>query len=116
MATSIIGFSGPFSAEDLHLKVKDKGIDLVTVYRSLSTFTELGLLTTVNFQDGTLRYEYSCTSEQGHHHHIICQKCKKVDPVDFCLVQDQEELIAQMGYSNITHKLEFFGLCDQCSA
>jgi len=114
MAREIIRFKGPFSAEQLHSKVQDEGVDLVTIYRSLSTFMELELLVSVDFQDGTLRYEYGSEKGEGHHHHIICKKCKKFEPLDFCVVQGQEQIIEKMGYSNVTHKLEFFGLCERC--
>ncbi|MCB0379307.1 MAG: transcriptional repressor [Bdellovibrionales bacterium] len=115
LAKSIIAFRGPFSAEDLYSKVESQGIDLVTVYRCLSAFTDLEILSTVNFEDGTQRYEYLCSSDKGHHHHIICKKCKKVDPINFCVVQGQEQLVEQMGYANVSHKLEFFGICKKCA-
>lgn len=116
MADSIIKFGLPFSAEDLHGKVKKQGIDLVTVYRSLSAFTELNILTTVDFQEGALRYEYLHSKEQGHHHHIICTQCKKIQSLHVCTVSGQEKELEKMGYSNVSHKLEFFGLCKKCSA
>ena len=59
----------------------------MTVYRSLSAFTDLNILTTVDFKDGPTRYEYLSLNEVGHHHHIICEKCKKVTPVKFCIVE-----------------------------
>ena len=116
LAQSIVQLGRPFNAEELHSKVKNKGIDLVTVCRSLTTFTDLELLTTVDFNDGTVRYEYlSSHHKDHHHHHVICKKCKKVEPVNFCAVKEQEKLIQKMGYTNISHKLEFFCLCQKCS-
>lgn len=115
MAEHILRFDLPFSAEELHSQIKRKGVDLVTVYRSLSAFTDLKILTTVDFQDGTLRYEYLPPEEKGHHHHIICTQCRKVEPLNSCMLKKQEKFIEQMGYTNITHKLEFFGLCESCS-
>lgn len=115
LASTIIKFERPFTAEELHSKVRAKGIDLVTVYRSLASFAEFQIVSTVDFQDGTQRYEYKCSGEKGHHHHIICRKCKKADPVDFCAVEGQEKFIERLGYSNVSHKLEFFGLCKVCS-
>jgi Fur family ferric uptake transcriptional regulator len=115
MAEIIIKFSCPFSAEDLHNKVKERGIDLVTVYRSLSAFTDLKILNTVDFQDGTLRYEYLHSEEDDHHHHVICTNCRKIEPLRFCAMTRQEKIVEKMGYKDITHKLEFFGLCKKCA-
>ncbi len=32
-----------------------------------------------------------------------------------CVAKSQEKIIEQMGYSSVSHKLEFFGVCKQCS-
>lgn len=110
---SILNFKSPFTAEEVHSKLKLKGIDLTTVYRSLSSFVDVDLLRTVDFADGTLRYEYAA-HEDEHHHHVICKKCQKVEAVEVCDVQIQEELVEKLGYTNISHRLEFFGICKQC--
>ncbi len=113
LVEAIVNFQGPFCADDLLGILKEGSMDLATVYRSLSAFAELGLLSTVDFGDGMLRYEYLSGDE--HHHHIICTNCKQVEPVNFCVVQGQEQIIEHMGYKNVSHKLEFFGLCKKCS-
>jgi len=57
----ILKFGRPFSLEDLSKKVSKIGIDHVTVYRSLLTFKSLGILTTVDFDDGPQLYlEFTC--------------------------------------------------------
>lgn len=115
LVQAIIKSGGPFSAEELHSKVKSSGIDLVTVYRSLTAFTDLKILTTVDFHDGVQRYEYICSEEGDHHHHIICKQCRDVKPISSCIVEKQEKMIKKMGYTDISHKLEFFGLCEKCT-
>lgn len=110
---SILSFKTPFTAEEVHSKLKLTGVDLTTVYRSLSSFVEIDLLRTVDFSDGTLRYEY-IAHEDEHHHHVICRKCQKVEAVEICDVQVQENLVEKLGYTNISHRLEFFGICKQC--
>ena len=112
----ILRFNTPFSADELHLALKKKDIDLTTIYRSLATFCEIGILTTIDFSDGPLRYEYIPKNDHHHHHHhVVCSKCKTVEQVTFCDVHEQEKRIAQMGYSQVYHKLEFFGLCRSCT-
>lgn len=117
---AILAFASPFSAEELFKSakrlLKNNKCDLVTVYRSLATFTELGLLAKVDFGDGTVRYEL--TDPKGsHHHHFVCERCKRIEPLplDFCTMQAHEKRLKELGYSKLSHRLEFFGLCQQCS-
>jgi Fur family ferric uptake transcriptional regulator len=114
---AIAHYQGPFAAEDIFNAVKksakNKKFDLVTVYRTLTTFEDLGILTSCHFGDGTIRYEVR--GEDGHHHHhIICTSCKKIRPLPFCHLDDEEKRVQKMGFLNLTHKLEFFGLCPDC--
>ena len=111
----IIKFQGPFSADDLLGKLKKTPMDLATIYRSLTAFKELGLLSTVDFSDGTLRYQYIPEKEHRHYHHVVCTDCRSVQPIKSCIVHKQEELIEQMGYRDVSHRLEFFGLCKKCA-
>jgi len=116
LVKQIVELQKPFSAEDLHAKLKEVSIDLATVYRSLLLFADMGLIQSVDFLDGTLRYEYLPQKNSHHHHHIICTQCKKVEPIEMCLVQEQEKQIQKMGYSNVSHKLVFFGDCTHCKS
>lgn len=113
LANEIISFDTPFTADQLYSLLGDLKVDPTTIYRSLATFVELGLIKTVDFADGLVRYEY-IPSHKPHHHHIICTKCKKVDAVHFCVVEGQEKILEKMGYSNVSHRLEFFGVCIDC--
>ncbi len=115
MVATIVAQHRPFSAESLHKEIKKrakgKKFDLVTIYRSLATFEEIGLLNRCDFGDGVIRYELQGS---GHHHHVICKSCKSVEPVDFCTVVGEEKILQKMGYRDISHRLEFFGLCRDC--
>lgn len=111
----ILRFKRPFSADELHKKVVKSKIDLVTVYRALSFFEEIELVTSVNFDDGISRFEYKPSQHQHHHHHIVCTKCKKVEPLHDCSIDSDLKKLKKMGYTNISHRLEFFALCKACS-
>lgn len=84
----------------------------VTVYRCLQKLEEAGLVHSTNFGDGLTRYELSTHSH--HHHHILCTRCREIEPLDSCSVSNLEETIRKMGYKKITHRLEFFGTCPRC--
>lgn len=102
---------GPLTSEDIQLG--KKGLDKVTIYRSLASFESVGLLRKVDFGDGLLRYELNLDEEE-HHHHVICRQCGKVDVVNHCEISALSEIENQTGYRSIRHSLEFFGICPQC--
>lgn len=106
-------FHAPFSTEELFRAVKASDLDLVTVYRSLATFSDLGIVSRVDLGDGVVRYELR-SPDGSHHHHFVCQECQKVEPLDSCEIKAQENRLRELGYSQLSHRLEFFGICPDC--
>ncbi len=104
---------GPFSPEELHGQLDPALCDLVTVYRSLSTFEELGLVRRCNFGDGKARYELQ--DGNHHHHHLVCRKCGAVKELEKCVLDTLESSFKASGYQDISHSLEFFGTCPTCA-
>ena len=104
---------GPFSAEELHERLRGRGCDVVTVYRSLQAMEEVGVLRRCDFGDGTYRYEINLG--EHHHHHIVCRICRSVQVLDLCVVEKLEQIARRMGYQNISHTLEVFGVCPACA-
>lgn len=90
-----------------------RGIGLVTVYRTLDIFSELGLICELRAEEG--RRTYLLTRPAEHHHHLICSSCGTV--VDFagCQLQDLERRLSQdTGFQIDRHVLEFSGCCPGC--
>lgn len=104
---------GPFTVDEIHARVRHHGADRVTVYRCLATLAEIGLVRRCDFGDDKWRYEYSADPAH-HHHHIICKTCRKVEIIDSCVAEDLTKLVAAKGYTDISHSLEFFGICRTC--
>jgi Fur family ferric uptake transcriptional regulator len=104
---------GPFAAEELHKHVTKKVCDLATVYRFLTALEEAGLVQRCEFGDGISRYEL-WKKEEHHHHHVICRKCKQVEVLDDCELQDLNQFAEKRGFINVAHSLEFFGICPAC--
>lgn len=109
--------SQPFSAPQLVelLSAKNK-CDPVTIYRTLPLMEELGIIEKCAFSEGMAHYEVAMNHSDHHHHHIVCKKCKNIDPLDFCIIEAQEQVLQKMGYTHLSHRLEFEGLCPRCSA
>lgn len=88
-------------------------LGLVTVYRTLSLLTELGLVRRVHLENGCHGY---LPATQGHHHALICRYCGH--SVEFPGREDLEALIANVesstGYRVEEHLLQLSGLCPTC--
>jgi Fur family ferric uptake transcriptional regulator len=102
----------PASIEQLHKELTNDSCDLVTVYRCLAVFEELGLVRRCFFHNGTSLYEISLNAPR--HHHVVCKACGKVERLDISLADDVECMLRERGYDQVTHMLEFFGLCPDC--
>ncbi|MEN9722478.1 MAG: hypothetical protein RJB38_464 [Pseudomonadota bacterium] len=108
----LIAEHGPFSVDELRGFAVLKGVDRVTIYRVLTAFEELGLVRRCEFGDGTSRYEFSGSGH--HHHHVICKKCRRMENVDECIPEALIQRVRKLGYEELSHTLEFFGICRNC--
>jgi len=103
------------SVEELYnivLKTEPK-IGLATVYRTLALLTKSGLALETDFGDGQKRYESSYKSV--HHDHMVCTECGKILEFNHPLIEKyQEEVAMQKNFKITSHKLDLFGLCQDC--
>jgi Fur family ferric uptake transcriptional regulator len=119
----LAGGHGPFGAEDVFQALKEEkagtAVDLVTVYRSLQSFAEAGILHAIDLGDQIARYELALDPDH-HHHHVTCRKCRKTLPLENCFLEELESRIRReveaKGFRAIEHRLEFTGVCDRCSS
>ncbi len=104
------------SLDELFRKVRRKfpKIGFATVYRTMRLLTECGLAIERQFGDGQTRYEN--VPEDGHHDHIICIKCSKIEEFHNQKIEElQEETARKLGFKVIRHKLELYGYCRNCA-
>ncbi len=111
----ILAEGNPLSAIDIHVKLQNRNIktDKVTIYREIEFLETQGILIAVQFQDRHRRYELASL---GHHHHLICEKCEKVEDIQFkenFHIQERD-IARQKNFKVLRHSLEFFGLCQRC--
>lgn len=107
----------PLANREIHQALGPENCDLATVYRNLHTLEGMGLVRRYDFGDGTARFELVSEGEEGHHHHLICQQCALIVEVEECFPEELEQALARRhGFTGITHRLEFFGLCPRCAA
>ncbi len=87
------------------------GVDRVTIFRILNALTEKDIIRKLEFREGKSRYELNLED----HHHVICEKCGKIEDVSGCNIKGLEEEIGKKtGFRVKRHSLEFFGLCSDC--
>jgi Fur family ferric uptake transcriptional regulator len=110
----------PTTIEQIHADLDAGSCDLVTVYRCLSAFEEIGLVRRSFFHNGTSLYALSLG--EAHPYHVICKETNRVQEIDPATtaelrknVMQIEELLKSRGYNNVTHVVEFFGLAPDSS-
>lgn len=98
-------------------KLSGEKFDRVTIYRTLQTFVEKGIIHTIPTADNSILYAL-CKDEctDGHHHdnhvHFICDNCRKT----YCLddvVNPEVKLPA--GFKPTVMEVVVNGLCNHCS-
>jgi Fur family ferric uptake transcriptional regulator len=105
---------GHLTAHDLYHQVKERNasIGFATVYRTLRLLADCGLARTMDYGDGTLRYE----PNRFQHHHIICTACNRT--IEF-LSPELEGLIRKVqqdhDFTPQRHAVRILSMCADCS-
>jgi len=86
-------------------------ISLGTVYRNLDLLVQSGEARRLEFSGAKARFD----GKPGHHYHIRCVRCRRVDdvhdlPPGFAVGQVRQ----LSGYEVLGCRLEFFGICPEC--
>jgi len=109
---SLLSAKGPVSIDRIHQAVGISSCDLVTVYRCLSAFERLGIVRRSYLHHGTCLYELILSGTQ--HYHIVCKACGSTSRVECYPMQSVEQVLQKRGYTEISHIVEFFGVCPNC--
>ncbi len=106
--------TGHLSAQELYEQVRrtNPRVGFATVYRTLKLLEECGLARTIDYGDGTLRYE----PDRFQHHHIICTSCNRT--VEF-LSPELESLLQCVQKDNRfatpSQAVRILSVCADCS-
>lgn len=93
---------------------KKSRTNLVTVYRTLATFEQAGILRRVDLHADSVQYELAL----HHHHHIVCTGCGLVESFEDCNVgRISERVLKESSRFDAveSHSLELFGTCKACA-
>jgi Fur family ferric uptake transcriptional regulator len=104
-----------FDAEQLlsSLCRDGKPVSRATVFRTLGTLVEAGVLRRHPLTDGRVFYEPALGRE--HHEHLICVECGKIlEFVQEEIEQLQDEVCREHRFQPLSHTLQIYGTCDAC--
>ena len=110
---ALIKRAQPASIEQIHSDLAISACDLVTVYRCLAAFQEVGLVRLCYFHNGTSLYQIKLDSDNPYH--VVSKETKEIEELDAessaqlraVIGQIQESLKAR-GYSEVSHLVQFF--------
>ena len=109
------GHSGALAHGDIEQKAGEK-FDRVTIYRTLQTFVEKGIIHTIPTADNSIRYAL-CKDEcsEGHHHdqhiHFVCSICGNTNCLDDVVTPD---IKLPRGYIAQHVEVVVEGICKNC--
>ena len=101
------------TAEDVYRALMNEGMDigLATVYRVLTQFEQAGLLERHYFESGKAVFELN---EGGHHDHLVCMQCGKVEEFfDAEIERRQNQIAAERGFAIREHALYIYADCQR---
>lgn len=107
---------GALAHGDIEKRAGEK-FDRVTIYRTLQTFVDKGIIHTIPTADNIIRYAL-CKDEcsEGHHHdhhvHFVCTNCQQTYCLDDVVTP---EIRLPAGYSASHVEVVVDGICDNCS-
>jgi len=103
---------GPhFTVDDVCQRTR--GVGRATVFRTMRLLQGLDMVCRVLLDDGSLHYRLSRT--RGHHHHLVCTGCGRVEAFTNCGVPAlASEVAKQTDYEIEGHWLEVYGRCRAC--
>src|SRR5215207_6812853 len=100
---------------DIETKAGEK-FDRVTVYRTLQTFVEKGIVHTIPTADNTVRYALCKDCTEGHHHddhvHFVCSNCNKTICLDDVV---SPKIDLPEGYIAENVQVVINGVCKDCN-
>ena len=101
------------TADWIYEKVRDiiPNISLGTVYRNLGILRDMGEIMELNFGSTYSRYD----GNPDNHYHFCCSECGNVYDLKLPVLDTiDEEVKNKTGNKVEHHRLEFYGVCNDC--
>lgn len=105
----------PASIEAISAGMRVKACDMVTVYRCLNAFEEIGLVRATFSKNGTKLWEQSFSGPENFY--VTCTRTNRMTRIDDSLSSDLSRAIEKVkkalaahGYTNLSHSIQIFGV------
>lgn len=92
-------------------KKKKKSLSLSTTYAMLNELSRHGIIKILQFD----KMENRCEGNLAEHINLICERCKKILDYKISVAVDQRDVTKKTGFSVTDTRLEYYGLCRECS-
>ena len=102
------------SVEQIHEQVKEDfpTTSLATIYKTVALLKDMGEVLELSFRNEGSRYD---ANRPRPHPHLVCANCGTVSDLEVDGGSDLPQRVAQRtGYTVLSHRLDFFGICPQC--
>jgi len=108
----LAGRSDHPSARQIHreLEVRSSGVSLATVYNTLASLVELGLLREVGFESADNRYDTNLAP----HINLVCTVCGTIVDLDHDPPMSAREIRNRVGFETTEIRMESRGICKSC--
>ena len=107
---ALVAVPGHFTVDDVLRLLPAVG--RATVFRTMKLLQDLNVVCRVLMEDGSLHYRMSMP---GHHHHVVCRSCGRVEDFATCDVSALvDQLTRSTDYEIEGHWLEVYGQCSSC--
>ena len=114
----LLATTGPLSIPEV-LRGR-RGLKQSSVYRNLAVLEHAGIVRRVLTDEDFGRYELT-EDLTGHHHHLICSSCGRVEDVtvpsdlEGSLDRTLDRLAKRAGFADVDHRLDLIGTCSDCA-
>ena len=97
------------------VKKKHPQIGLATVYRTMRVICDVGLARETDFGGSIRHFEHKYKHQ--HHDHLVCTKCGRIIEVMNPEIEKLQETLARKHkFKAVRHRMEIFGLCQNCKS
>jgi Fur family peroxide stress response transcriptional regulator len=88
------------------------GVSLATIYNTLSTLVNAGLIRELDFEDTDNRYD----TNLEHHLNLVCISCGEILDLPQTPPISVEEIRSRLGFETVDMRFECRGICRSCGA
>jgi len=116
IAQVVFDSQGHLSVEEIEGALRSRGerIGKATIYRTMDLLVRSRLVVEHDFGEGFKRYEHRFSTDSVYEH-MICLECGRVIEFESWEIQKvKARVTAKHGFKATRHKLEIYGLCQEC--